>query len=169
MMGKIIGIGGVSRAGKTSLAQRIREWFNDDKVKILHQDDFIVPKSEMPMVKGQIDWERPESIDFNSFREEILKEQENYDYIIAEGLMVYGNPDVYQLFDKKIFIEISKETFLNRKTLDNRWANEPEWYIEHIWESHFIHGRAPKELRDVLCMSGENQFIAGIVKNYILN
>lgn len=168
-MGKIIGIGGVSRAGKTSLAQRISEWFVDDSVKIIHQDDFIVPKSEMPLVKGQIDWERPESLDFTSFRNEILKQQNNYDYVIAEGLLVYGNPEVYEIFDKKIFIEISKETFLNRKTLDNRWENEPDWYIEHIWHSHFEYGRIPKELKNILCMSGENQFIAGIVKNYILN
>ncbi|MBN1651743.1 MAG: hypothetical protein JW857_10470 [Bacteroidales bacterium] len=167
-MGKIIGIGGVSRAGKTSLAQRISEWFIDDTVKILHQDDFIVPKAKMPLIKGQIDWEHPDSLDFFAFRDAILNEQERYDYIIAEGLMVYNQPDVYSLFEKKIFIEISKDTFLNRKTLDNRWQNEPAWYIEHIWNSHFIYGRVPKGMKNVLCMSGENQFIAGIVKNYIL-
>lgn len=167
-MGKIIGIGGVSRAGKTSLAHRIREWFNNDKVKILHQDDFIVPKSEMPLVKGQIDWERPESLDFESFYNEILKAKDKYDYIVAEGLMVYRNPLVYNLFDKKIFIEISKQTFLSRKTIDMRWENEPDWYIEHIWNSHFVYGRVPEEMKDVLCMSGENKFIAGIVKHYIL-
>ncbi|MCD6089930.1 MAG: hypothetical protein J7J72_00385 [Bacteroidales bacterium] len=168
-MGKIIGIGGVSRAGKTSLAQRINDWFVDDTVKILHQDEYIIPKAKMPLIKGQIDWERPETIDFSFFRNEILKEQEKYDYIIAEGLLVYNNPEIYTLFDKKIFIEISKETFLNRKTLDSRWENEPDWYIEHIWNSHFVYGRVPSETKDILCMSGENQFVAGIVKNYILN
>jgi uridine kinase len=167
-MGKIIGIGGVSRAGKTSLAQRISEWFYDDSIKILHQDDYIVPKSKMPLIKGQIDWERPESLDFPRFREEILKEQQQYDYIIAEGLMVYRDPSVYNLFDKKIFIEISKKTFLSRKTLDNRWENEPDWYIEHIWKSHFVYGRTPDDMHDVLNISGENKFISGIVKKYIL-
>ncbi len=167
-MGKIIGIGGVSRAGKTSLAQRISEWFNDDSIKILHQDEYIVPKSKMPLIKGQIDWERPESLDFLHFREEILKEQQQYDYIIAEGLMVYKEPLVYDLFDKKIFIEISKETFLSRKTLDNRWENEPDWYIEHIWKSHFVYGRTPIDMQNVLNISGENKFISGIVKKYIL-
>jgi len=167
-MGKIIGIGGVSRAGKTSLAHRIREWFNNDEVKILHQDDFIIPKSAMPLVKGQIDWERPESIDFEAFYDEILKAKDKYDYIVAEGLMVYWNPLVYNLFDKKIFIEISKQTFLSRKTIDMRWENEPGWYIEHIWNSHFVYGRVPEQMKDVLCMSGENKFIAGIVKHYIL-
>jgi len=112
-MGKVIGIGGVSRAGKTSLAQRISDWLPNQKVKILHQDDYVIPKSKMPLVRGQIDWENPDSLDFASFREEILKVQKEYDYIIAEGLMVYWNPEVYQLFDKSIFIEISKETFLS--------------------------------------------------------
>ncbi|RLD36797.1 MAG: hypothetical protein DRI74_08385 [Bacteroidetes bacterium] len=166
-MGKVIGIGGVSRAGKTSLAQRISDWLPNQKVKILHQDDYVIPKSKMPLVRGQIDWENPDSLDFASFREEILKVQKEYDYIIAEGLMVYWNPEVYQLFDKSIFIEISKETFLNRKTLDFRWENEPDWYIEHIWNNHFVYGRTPENMRDVLCMSGENQFISDIVKHYL--
>jgi len=168
-MGKIIGIGGVSRAGKTSLAQRISEWFLDDNVKIIHQDDYIVSNVNMPLVKGQFDWEHPSSLDFEAFRREIMREQKKYDYIIAEGLMVFKEPIVYNLFDKKIFIEISKQTFLNRKTLDGRWENEPAWYIEHIWDNHFIHGKVPDEMKDVLCISGENQFIAGIVKNYLLN
>lgn len=167
-MGKIIGIGGVSRAGKTSLAQYISEWFDDKTIKILHQDEFIVPKSDMPFIKNQIDWERPEIIDFVSFRKEILKEKEQYDYIIAEGLLVYHNPEVFGLFDKKIFLKISKETFLNRKTLDYRWENEPDWYIQHIWNSHFVYGTVPSGSKDVLCMTGENQFKSGIIKNYIL-
>jgi uridine kinase len=168
-MGKIIGIGGVSRAGKTSLAQRISDWLVDEKVKILHQDDYVVPTNKMPLVKGQIDWEKPESLDFTTFRKEILKAQKEYDYIIAEGLMVYNQVEVFELFDKKIFIEISKETFLNRKTLDSRWENEPDWYIEHIWESHFVNGRVSDGIEDVLCMSGENKFIADIVKHYLEN
>ena len=168
-MGKIIGIGGVSRAGKTSLAQRISDWLVDENVKILHQDDYVVPNNEMPLVKGQIDWEKPESLDFVTFRKEILKAQEKYDYIIAEGLMVYNQAEVFELFDKKIFIEISKETFLSRKTLDSRWENEPKWYIEHIWDSHFVNGRVSEGIKDVLCMSGENKFIADIVKHYLEN
>ncbi len=81
--------------------------------------------------------------------------------------MVYNRAEVFELFDKKIFIEISKETFLNRKTLDSRWENEPEWYIEHIWDSHFVNGRVSDGIQDVLCMSGENKFIADIVKHYL--
>jgi len=168
-MGIIIGIGGVSRAGKTSLAQRISEWFIDDKVKIFHQDEYVIPKSEMPLIKGQLDWEHPETMDFMAFRNAIEEAREKYDYIIAEGLMVYNNSFVYELFDKKIFIEILKDSFLNRKTLDFRWEREPAWYIEHIWDNHFLYGRIPKEMKDVLCISGESQFISGIVKNYILN
>lgn len=168
-MGKIIGIGGVSRAGKTSLTQRIKEWFIDSKVITIRQDEYVIPKARMPLIKGQLDWERPESMDFDSFRNAIIKAQANNDYVIAEGLMVYYNPEVYNIFDKKIFIEISKETFLNRKTLDFRWKKEPDWYIEHIWNSHFVYGRVPKEMKNVLCISGESKFIAELVKNYILD
>lgn len=166
-MGIIIGINGVSRAGKTTLAEDICAWFHDNKIKIIGQDKYVIPKTSMPLINGQLDWERPESLDFKAFRNAILSAKDDYDYVIAEGLMVFYDPKVYMLFDKKIYIEISKDTFLSRKALDFRWEKEPDWYIEHIWDSHFIYGKVPADMKNVLCLNGEHPFIEGLVKNYI--
>lgn len=151
----IIGIGGVSRAGKTSLAFKIREWIGYDDVLILHQDEFIQPMDKMPRISEHIDWEHPKSLNFESLIKKIEEAKEGNKTIIVEGLMVFWNPELLKILDHKIFLSIRKETFLSRKTLDNRWGDEPDWYIQHIWDSHFIYGLLPEGEPNVLQLDGE--------------
>ena len=151
----IIGIGGVSRAGKTSLAFKIREWIGYDEVLILHQDEFIQPMDKMPRISDHIDWEHPKSLNFESLIKKIEEFKKEKKTIIVEGLMVFWYPELLKMLDHKIFLTIRKETFLNRKTLDNRWGDEPDWYIQHIWDSHFIYGKLPDGEPNVLQLDGE--------------
>ena len=62
----VIGIGGVSRAGKTALAKRLAKHFRKEGLStdILHQDEFVYPDEEIPKVRDKVDWEHPGSIDF---------------------------------------------------------------------------------------------------------
>lgn len=163
----IIGIGGVSRAGKTSLAMLIQNWFGKDQVKILHQDDYIQPIDKMPNINGHTDWEHPLSYDFIGLQKAIKRERKHFKIIIVEGLLVFASGQLVKLFDKCMFLKINKETFLSRKTLDNRWGEEPDWYIEHIWNSHFIFGGIPYGLQNVLQLDGDAGFVDEIVQSYI--
>jgi len=163
----IIGIGGVSRAGKTSLALQIQDWVGEEKVKILHQDDYIQPTAKMPKIKGHIDWEHPDSIDFKRLIHDIEEFCDSFQIIIVEGLMAFWNEELTNLMQKKIYLEIKKEAFLNRKTLDSRWENEPDWYIEHIWKNHFIYGLLPGGLSNILQLDGEIAYAKRMVKTYL--
>ena len=153
----IIGIGGVSRAGKTKLARRLQKYFRQQgrSVRLLHQDEFVFPESEIPKVKGRVDWEHPGSIDFSRFRESIVKASQQYDVVIAEGLMAFCDEETNRLYEKCFFVEISKPTFLRRKAADQRWGEEPEWYVEHIWESYLKYGVPVEWPAPVLRLSGE--------------
>jgi len=163
----IIGIGGVSRAGKTSLALQIHEWAGEGKVKIFHQDDYIQPLDKMPKIKGHIDWENPASLDFNRLKKEIEIACKEFQIVVVEGLMVFWDLELTKLMNKKIYIKINKDAFLSRKTLDSRWEEEPEWYIEHIWKTHFIYGLLPAGLSGVLQIDGETGYANKIVKSYL--
>lgn len=165
----IIGIGGVSRAGKTTLAFKIREWFGKAHVCILHQDQYIQDESNMPLIKNHIDWEHPDSLDFEMFKKITNEKAKEYSIVIVEGLMVFHDDELNEMMDRKIYIKISKEAFLSRKTMDNRWGKEPEWYIDHIWQSHFIYGLIPKNEKNVLEVDGEACGIDEIVQNYLKN
>lgn len=152
----IIAIGGSSTAGKSTLAAKIGEVYDHKRVKILCQDSYVKPENEIPRIRGHIDWEVPESIDFDRFYRAIVFANMQYEVVIVEGLMIYYNRRTVDLFNKRLFVEIDKETFFKRKSRDLRWGKEPQWYMEHIWDSYLKYGRVPKMLNDVFTVDGRH-------------
>lgn len=144
----IVAIGGVSRAGKTTLARKIRDLFPGKKVTVLCQDDFVKPVEQIPSVGDRIDWEHPDSIDHSAFRKAMMAESKENELVIVEGLLVFYDQETVKLFDRKILIEIDHETYLRRKKKDMRWGVEPDWYIQHIWDSYIRYGK-PKDLSNI--------------------
>ncbi len=154
----IVAIGGCSNSGKSVLAKKLAETQPDKKSVILCQDDFTKPKPEIPLFKNHTDWEVPESIDFRKLKEAIIENSGKFDIVIAEGLMIYHSPDINKLFDKKLFVNIDKETFFKRKRNDLRWGKEPEWYINHIWESFLKYGQPPENDNEIIFIDGTKEF-----------
>ena len=54
------------------------------------------------------------------------------DIKIIEGLFSFYPASVRTMFDKKIFVEIDKALFQERKSTDKRWEEEPDWYADHM-------------------------------------
>ena len=167
----IIGIGGVSRSGKTSLAILIKTILEKmgKSATILCQDDFAFPESEIPKIKHRVDWERPESIDFQRFKDNILLKSKAFQHVITEGLFDFYDADINAMFDARFFVQIGKNTFLKRKSEDERWGYEPKWFIEHIWKSYQKYGRTILENPqvDILVLSGEHNFNEQLVTRFL--
>lgn len=162
----VIAIGGVSRAGKTTLSTKLKNDFSNKKAVVLCQDDYIRDVENIPKIKDRIDWEHPDSIDHVAFFNAILEAQKNADIVIVEGLMVYYDLGTSLLFDKKIFIQIDHETFVRRKEKDFRWGIEPDWYIQHIWDSFFKYGSV--ELNDsFLVLQGNKEYSDTLIHKFL--
>jgi uridine kinase len=154
----IIGIGGVSRSGKSSLAVFIKKLYPDLKTKILCQDDFVIPEDKIPKINGEIDWECPESIDWKRFLNVLKETAKKNDILIAEGLLVFYDWKITRHFNRKIFIEIPENLFRKRKVTDTRWGSFPDWYVDHIWNSFLEFGNIKKDRHDFLFVNGELKF-----------
>lgn len=156
----IIGIGGVSRSGKSFLAAALKEKFSlaGKTVKVLDQDDYVLLSKDIPLIRDHVDWEIPESIDWDKFEKSINSAQKSNDIVIAEGLMVFWEESINKLFDQRIIIELSKAEFFNRKRVDLRWGQEPEWYIQHIWDSFLKFGSLPSDTDPDIILDGEKAF-----------
>lgn len=122
---------------------------------MLSQDDYVFSTNKIPKIRGHIDWESPESINFNKFRQDIIDSSKTNDIVIAEGLLVYSDPHTFNLFDKILDLKIPKEVFIKRKILDLRWGREPDWYISHIWESHIKYCSIPKNDNRFMILRGD--------------
>lgn len=165
----IIGIGGISMAGKSTLAASIMAQFPRKKVCVLCQDDYIFAQAQIPKVNGKTDWENPASINFDDFLASLLARKTEYGMVIAEGLFAFYDPMLNSFYDKKIFIEITDTEFFDRKRKDTRWGIEPEWYIRHIWESYLKYGLLPKDQKAVLKLDGTKSIDPKILMNYLKN
>ncbi len=162
----IIAIGGVSTAGKTTLAKQLRDYFQNKKVITLCQDDFVKPVEQLPTINGRIDWEHPDSIDHERFLHAIMAENKENDLVIAEGLLIYWFQPLCKMFDKQLFVTIDYQTFVKRKAHDNRWGHEPEWYIEHIWNSYLKFGQIA-QLNSIFQIDGSRHISLQPIINYL--
>lgn len=160
-----IGIGGISRSGKTFLADLLQTAIAGSVV--IHQDVFIPPEAEIPAINGHLDWERPEAINWGGFNNGIVDALRSGKTVIVEGLMVFQNPEINLFYNKSIFIKISRETFFQRKQTDLRWGREPDWYINHIWDSYLKFGQIPSLIKDILLIDGEKDFELPTILSYI--
>ncbi len=167
----VIGIGGVSRSGKTSLAfliQRLLEEHGQTAV-VLSQDNFVLPENLIPKIKHRTDWECPESVDFQRYRHTILEKKKTHTYVITEGLLNFWDAETDALFDRRLFVTINKDIFLARRAEEKRWGFEPKWFIEYVWKSYLKYGKTilnqPKN--GVLLLSGNTKFNEALISDFL--
>jgi len=164
----IIGIGGASRSGKSSLAALIRDELPGNlSCSILDQDDYVFTENKLPRIKDRIDWEHPESINTIRLMNDLQKEIKNTDVVILEGLFAFHYEKFNKYYQKSIFLSISKETFIKRKASDDRWGYEPPWYIEHIWESYLKFGMWEKTKPPPLIIDSNFSYDFKKIKEYL--
>jgi uridine kinase len=149
----IIGIGGVSRAGKTTLSEKLKKRLKGNSIKLFNQDDYV-KKTGLPIIKNHIDWEHPDSIDWKRLKKEVRAARETTAFVIVEGLFAFYDRALARAYDHSVFVQIDKEVFFSRKRRDLRWGKEPEWFIRHIWNSYQKYGKLPPAVKEVTFVNG---------------
>ena len=163
----MIGIGGVSRAGKTTLSNYILNLYPNKKSLIIAMDDYVIDQDKIPRIKDRIDWETPASVDYDRIANKIAASVSEYDLVITEGILIFYSEELNKLFDKRIFIDIPKSLFYIRRHSDKRWGEEPKWYIDYVWESYTKYGQLKESFSDTLYISGNEDFSALMVDEYL--
>ena len=163
-MTRIIGIGGTSRSGKSSLALHLQKIL--PRTSVIHQDQFNA--EELPMIRDHIDWEIPAAVNYGEIIAEIEKQALLYENIVVEGILIFSDPLLNSMFTHRILLILSWEEFRSRKTRDLRWGREPDWYIRHIWES-FLEYNPPDPGYPVLWLYANNGVPEEDVIKYIIS
>lgn len=148
-------IGGVSRSGKSALADSLQESLGD-KCLALHQDEYVLPENDLPFVRDMHDWEVPESVDWKRWTAAIENALNQYDVVVAEGLLAFLPTEIFRKAEIAIYMEIDFNTFFTRRKADLRWGVRPDWYYEHVWDAHFKFGLPPHD-RKLIRLNGTNK------------
>lgn len=148
----IVGICGGSASGKSLMAEALAELLEGDAV-IFSQDAYYHDSSELPASKRALkNYDHPDAIDLPSFATDLQKlasgqaiQLPQYCFtshrsqrgkcsmqpaavIIVEGLFMFQNQTLRQLYDLKVFMHASSEERLRRRIMrdSNHRGRTPE-------------------------------------------
>ena len=154
----IIGIAGGSASGKTTIARKIIETFeNTNSITIIKEDDYYNDQSNMSFEdRKKTNYDHPLAFDHELMRFQLLElmnnriiEKPTYDYtthnrstvteivepkdvIIVEGLFVLEEKEIRDLLDIKVFVDTPNDVrFIRRLVRD---INERRRVLENIIE-----------------------------------
>ena len=148
----IIGIGGCSNSGKSALADQIVQKLSGKSSIVFCQDDYTIEEDQIPNHYEHTDWEIPESIDIVKYIQDVNDAKESYDLIICEGLFPFWFEELNELINSQVYLNLDKDEFMLRKAKDNRWGEDPEWYMRHIWDNHIIYGKIKNKHEEDICV-----------------
>ena len=135
----IIGIGGGTGSGKTTVVRKIIESLPDDSVAVIPQDSYYNDQSHLPLdVRKRTNFDHPDAFEWPLFAHQIQElksgrsiEQPTYSYItctrlsetihvepkeviIIEGIMALYDKKLRDLMDLKIFVDAGSDERLLR-------------------------------------------------------
>ncbi|MFA6132332.1 MAG: hypothetical protein WC702_04740 [Patescibacteria group bacterium] len=144
----LVGLAGFSGAGKSTLAQHLE---SQGGVKRFRFDDFYKDEDECPRVENRPHWDIPESFHLDEAYEALVELKKGneiwsplysrkesrrvgktiftpFPIIFAEGIMLFSDERIRNLFDLRLWLEVSEEEALRRRLL-----RQPGYDTEYHW------------------------------------
>ncbi len=132
MQGKtlVIGIAGGSGSGKSTLAENLKKALDGLDAAIISTDSYF--KKKLPVMVSPVsgkqyeDWNSPESLDYPAMQRALRRElAAGHDALIIEGLSVLYFPDIRELLDLKVFVDLDSDERMYRRIRRNmQWGLE---------------------------------------------
>ena len=155
----LIGIAGGTASGKSTIVNKIRDYFQDDILVILH-DNYYKAHDDLTLEeRSALNYDHPDSFDTDLLIEDLktLKRWEPiempiYDYkihnrleetitvypkkiIIVEGILILENKKLRDLLDLKFFVDADSDVRLQRRIL--RDVKERQRTIDSVLNQYF--------------------------------
>lgn len=122
----VVGIGGCSASGKSTLGNRLAEELSDLKVKVFHIDKYFREPSERPQVTGILDGRiyrddnHPDTMDLDRLHVDVAASRdEDYDVVLIEGMFILWDQAMAPLLDLKVFVDCDPDERLRRRISRN--------------------------------------------------
>ena len=136
----IVGIGGGTCSGKTTVAQKVVASIGEERALHLPQDSYYRNLGEMPLdMRRQVNFDHPDAFDgelmlnqLEALRSGRCIDRPIYDFvaharkpetlrvaplpvIVVEGILIYADPRMRRLMDLKVFVDCDADVRLARR------------------------------------------------------
>ncbi|MCI5481826.1 MAG: uridine kinase [Lachnospiraceae bacterium] len=186
----VIGIAGGTASGKTTIVNRLKEYFKDD-ISLVGHDSYYLAHDEMPFEeRSRLNYDHPASFETNRMIADIRKLKEGmavdcpvYDFtihnrsdrtvrieprpvIIVEGILILENEELRKLMDIKIFVDTDADERITRRLIRDmqergRSAQSVvDQYIATVKPMHEKYVEPSKKYADIIIPRGGENEIA---------
>ena len=191
-MAKILGIAGGTASGKTTVAKKLKELATPyGKVSMLRLDDYYKDMAHLSLEeRKQINFDHPDSYDFDlilkhiddllngksiekpiydfvlSVRTKDTETVEPSDVIIIEGIMIFTDERLRNLFDMKIYVDTPDDIrFIRRLKRDIRDRGRTlesvvNQYLTTVRPMHHSFVEPSKKYADIIVPEGGKNEVA---------
>ena len=191
-----IGIAGGTGSGKTTLTEHLAARFGSD-ISVVHHDNYY-KRQDRPFAERCLqNYDHPDAFDTDLMIEDLkaLKRGETihcpvYDYaihnrtdetveikptkvVIVEGILIFQDERLRNLFDIKIFVEADADERILRRVLRDMnergrdLENIISQYLTTVKPMHYLYVEPTKNLADIVINSGLNDVAFDIMKTKI--
>ena len=140
----VVGLGGVTNGGKTTLCQALHRRFSTDRydlrVKTLHLDEYYRPDDDprqiyLPKYQHH-DWDCLNALDIDRFLRDLRTMCDRCDLLLVEGCLIFNIPSLEgeAAFHLSYYFDLPYEECQQRRA-DRRY-DPPDvdgYFEEHVW------------------------------------
>lgn len=195
----IIGIAGGSGSGKSTFANRLREWLVEE-VTVVSCDNYYLPRDHMTYEeRTKVNYDAPEAFEFDLMVEQLrkLKSGEAVDcplynfaqhtrshetlriepnpIILIEGILIFTVKELRELFDLKIYVDTdADERILRRAQRDMKERGRDldsiiSQYLTTVKPMHNLFVEPTKVYADIIINGGKNEVAFDVVRAKVMS
>ena len=183
----IIGIAGGTGSGKTTLTERLRDHFGADEVSVLNHDSYYKRQDGKTYEeRSKVNYDHPDAFETSLLVEHLkaLKAGRSiqcpvYSYvdhnrtdetvevfptkvIIVEGILIFQDPTLRDMFDIKIFVETDADVRALRDIRDRGRTLESviTQYLTTVKPMHEQYVEPSRKYADIIVLEGGHNLVA---------
>jgi uridine kinase len=144
----LIGIGGGSASGKSTLAAELGDRLPARRVHVINQDRSFWPTAQLPKhgsPDGSREWpdyNHPDSVNWPDLRARVSAARaDDYDVVIVEGTLVLHDAELREWMDLMLFVEAAADERIVRRIRRNLAAGHSldgicDYYLDSVRYRH---------------------------------
>lgn len=187
----VVGIAGGSGSGKTTLANQILDSIGRDKIAFLPHDAYYCDQKDIPLAeRAKVNYDHPDSLETELMVEHILSlksgrsiEMPVYDFttytrrevtnrveprpvVLVEGILIFVEKKLRDLFDMKIYVDTDPDMrFIRRLTRDieereRTMESVIKQYLKTVRPMHLDFVESSKRYADIIVPEGGRNMVA---------